>query len=327
MTKPPSRSDALIAAMHHAALSALVAAPQGQLSVGSLMRAIESQVPLDDWARTLYDNGNTRWRSIFAFASVGLVKAGYVTKSRGVWAITDAGRAVVAAPYDGPAFLAEVNRRYDVWKASQLDSETEDLQTQRGRTSTPGRTPDAVSELSDEHTVEAPEDRMSSLLRHAHEALAAELIENIKQCEPAFFERVVLDLLLRMGYGRRREGAGRTVGQSGDGGVDGIINEDPLGLDTIYLQAKRWEAAVGEGPIRDFIGALDLQGVKKGVFLTTSHYTPAAKAAVEGIRSDKKVVLIDGAHLARLMIEHNLGVSVAQTFALKRLDSDFFALE
>ncbi len=326
MTKQPSRSDVLIAAMHHAALKALAAAPNGQLKVGALMQAIESTVPLDDWARTVYDNGNTRWRSIFAFASVELVKGGYVTKSRGVWSITDEGRAVAAAPYDGPEFLKELLRRYRAWKASQLAADNLLTSASTSQT-TDGEEAEEAEDMGDDALFEQPEDRMSRTLHAAHEALAAELIENIKQCEPAFFEKLVLDLLLKMGYGRRREDAGRTVGQSGDGGVDGIINEDPLGLDTIYLQAKRWEGSVGEGPIRDFIGALDLKGVKKGVFLTTSHYTPAAKAAVEGIRSDKKIVLIDGAHLARLMIEHDLGVSVAKTFALKRLDSDFFAQE
>jgi len=323
MTKHPSRSDALIAAMHHAALKALAAAPNGQLQKQALMQTIESTVQLDDWARTVYDNGNTRWRSIFAFASVGLVKGGFVTKSRGVWAITDEGRAVVAAPYDGSAFLKEVRRRYHDWKIGQLAANSILASFRKAAANESEEAEDAT----DDALFEQPEDRMASILHNAHETLAAELIENIKQCEPAFFEKLVLDLLLKMGYGRRREDAGRTVGQAGDGGVDGIINEDPLGLDTIYLQAKRWDGSVGEGPIRDFIGALDIKGVKKGVFLTTSHYTPAAKAAVEGIRSDKKVVLIDGAHLARLMIEHDLGVSVAKTFALKRLDSDFFAQE
>ena len=303
--------------MHHAALTALASAPQGQLEKQALMQAIEASVPLDDWARTVYDNGNTRWRSIFAFASVGLVKGGYVSKERGLWSITDEGRAVVATPYDGPAFLAEVDRRYRAWKASQIAADA----PAEGST-------DAASADPDEGLLfEQPEVRMQRILAAAHEALAAELVESIKQCDSAFFERLVLELLLKMGYGRRREDAGRTVGQSGDGGVDGIINEDPLGLDTIYLQAKRWEGSVGEGPIRDFIGALDIKGVKKGVFLTTSHFTPAAKAAVEGIRSDKKVVLIDGTHLAALMIAHDLGVSVAQTFAFKRLDSDFFTQE
>jgi restriction system protein len=323
MTRQPSRSDALIAAMHHAALKALAAAPHGQLQKQVLMQAIESAVLLDEWARTVYENGNTRWRSIFAFASVGLVKGGYVTKSRGVWSITDEGRAVVAAPYDGPAFLKEVRSRYLDWKMGQLAANS--ILASSGTVAVNDN--EEAEDAGDDALFEQPEDRMSRTLHAAHEALAAELIENIKQCEPAFFEKLVLDLLLKMGYGRRREDAGRTVGQSGDGGVDGIINEDPLGLDTSYLQAKRWDGSVGEGPIRDFIGALDLKGVKKGVFLTTSHYTPAAKAAVEGIRSDKKIVLIDGAHLARLMIAHDLGVSVAQTFALKRLDTDFFAQE
>jgi len=319
MTKQPSRSDVLIAAMHHAALKAMAAAPNGQLQKQALMQAVERTVSLDDWARTVYDNGNTRWRSIFAFASVGLVKGGYVTKSRGVWSITDEGRAVAGAPYDGPAFLTEVNRRYDAWKASQLETE------RLNKVLSNSNVRENADVADDNVSFEQPEDRMSSIVRNAHEALAAELIESIKQCEPVFFEKLVLNLLLKMGYGRRREDAGRTVGQSGDGGVDGIINEDPLGLDTIYLQAKRWEGSVGEGPVRDFIGALDIKGVKKGVFLTTSHYTPAAKAAVEGIRSDKKVVLIDGAQLAALMIEHDLGVSVSATYQLKRLDSDFFA--
>ena len=102
------------------------------------------------------------------------------------------------------------------------------------------------------------------------------------------------------------------------------MNEDKLGLDTIYLQAKRWQDPVGEGPVRDFIGALVIKGVKKGVILTTSHFTPAARSAVQVNKSDQKIVLIDGARLAALMIEHNLGVSVTQSFALKRLDTDYF---
>lgn len=102
------------------------------------------------------------------------------------------------------------------------------------------------------------------------------------------------------------------------------MNDEALGLDTIYLQAKRWQEPVGEAPVRDFIGALDIKGVKKGVFLTTSHFTKPAWEAVTSIKSDKKVILIEGARLAALMIEHNLGVSTAQTFALKRVDTDFF---
>lgn len=313
MTQPPSRSSHLIAAMHLAALKALASAPNGQLQKRALLQVIESTVPLDDWACSVYDNGNTRWRSIFGFASVGLVKGGYVTKSSlGMWFITDEGRAVVHAPFDGPAFLVEVNRRYQAWKSNQLTAQT---------TATAQETEE---EGGDDLLADFPEERMANILRQANEALSAELLEKIKVEAPAFFERLVVQLLVAMGYGGNRANAGQVTQLSGDNGIDGIINEDPLGLDTIYLQAKRWQDPVGEGPVRDFIGALVIKGVKKGVFLTTSYFTPAARTAVLGNKSDQKIVLIDGVRLAGLMIEHNLGVSVAQNFALKRLDSDFF---
>jgi restriction system protein len=323
MSKPPSRSDKLIAAMHHAALQALAQAPGGQLKKSALLQAMESSVPLDAWAAERYETGQLRWRAIFGFASVGLVKGGYVSKLSGLWSITDEGRLVAEQPFDGPTFLAEVHRRYQVWKSQQIA-------TVMGQTPSRVAVSAGIGALDvDTETealeIEVPEVGMARILRTAHEALAAELIESIKACEPVFFERLVLQLLLNMGYGGSREDAGRTVGQSGDGGVDGIINEDPLGLDTIYLQAKRWQDAVGEGPVRDFIGALDIKGVKKGVFLTTSYFTPAARLAVQSIKSDKKIVLIDGARLADLMIAHDLGVSVAATYQLKRMDTDYFA--
>jgi restriction system protein len=302
--------------MHHAALKALAAAPNGQLQKRTLLQAIESNVPLDDWALTVYDNGNTRWHSIFGFASVGLVKGGYVTKSSlGMWVITAEGRAVANAPFDGPAFLAEVNRCYQAWKSNQLTAET------------CATAQETEEEEDDELLADLPEERMANILRQANEALSAELLEKIKAESPAFFERLVVQLLVAMGYGGNRANAGQVTQLSADNGIDGIINEDPLGLDTIYLQAKRWQDPVGEGPVRDFIGALVIKGVKKGVFLTTSYFTPAARNAVQGNKSDQKIVLIDGVRLAGLMIEHNLGVSVAQNFALKRLDMDFFSGE
>ena len=316
MTKQPSRSSRLIAAMHHAALTALAASPNGQLHKEQIMQAIEANVPLDDWALEVYGTGNTRWRSIFAFASVALVKGGYVTKQRGMWAITDEGRAVTHAPYNGPAFLAELNRRYQAWKGSQLAPSS----------SVSFRLDPANDDDGDDDFLpEPPEVRMATILRQANDDLSAELLERIKAEPPAFFERLVVQLLVAMGYGGKRANAGLVTPQSADNGIDGIINEDPLGLDTIYLQAKRWQDPVGEAPVRDFIGALVIKGVKKGVFLTTSHFTPPALAAVLVNKSDQKIVLIDGPRLAALMIEHNLGVSVAQSFALKRLDSDYFS--
>lgn len=316
-TAPLSRSDALITSMHEAALRALAAAPGGQLKARALKQAIEATVPLDDWARATYaTTGHTRWRSILAFSSVGMVKAGYVSKERGVWTLLPEGRAVLERGVEPKAYLTELDRRYRAWKASQITS---------------GAPAAAVvatgeEEEDDDDSLEAPDERMDRTLKAAHAALAAELIATIKTCEPEFFERLVVQLLLKMGYGGSRQEAGRAVGRSGDGGIDGIINEDRLGLDAIYLQAKRWEGSVGEGPIRDFKGALDARGAQKGVFITTSSFTPAAIEAARTSRS-YKIVLIDGARLAELMIEHDLGVSVAATYQLKRLDSDFFAEE
>jgi len=154
------------------------------------------------------------------------------------------------------------------------------------------------------------------------DALAGELLQKIKGNSPEFFEELVIDLLVAMGYGGAREDA-QTVGRSGDGGIDGIIKADPLGLNVVYIQAKRWEGNVGEPPLRDFVGALDGEGVQDGIFITTSDFNPAAKQFVE--RSSKRVILINGSQLARYMIDHNVGVSVTKTYEIKRVDSDYFA--
>ena len=156
-------------------------------------------------------------------------------------------------------------------------------------------------------------------------ALADEVLERVKACSPIYFERLVVQLLIKMGYGGSREEAGKAVGRSGDGGIDGIINEDRLGLDAIYLQAKRWEGVIGRPEIMKFVGALAGQRATKGVFITTSWFTQDAKDYA--LSSQYKVVLIGGERLADLMIEHDLGVSVAATYQLKRIDSDFFSEE
>ena len=313
MSRPLSRSDKLITDMQFAALSALSLAPRGQLRRGELMAAVERVVSLDDWAKEIYEtSGNIRWRSIFGFSSVGLVKAGYVKKDKGVWMVTDEGRAAVKEPFDARAYLQEIDRRYGVWKASNQLSIGDDLYA---------ASPSEVDEV-----LIPPEEQLATILNQTRKSLIVELIATIKQCDPYFFERLVVQLLLKMGYGGSRQEAGEAIGKSGDGGIDGVISEDRLGLDAIYLQAKRWEGSVGEGPIRDFKGALDAKGAQKGVFITTSSFTPAAIAAARNSRS-YKIVLIDGQRLADLMIEHDLGVSVAATYHLKRIDSDFFADE
>lgn len=155
------------------------------------------------------------------------------------------------------------------------------------------------------------------------EGLAEDLLQQIKVNSPTFFEELVIDLLVAMGYGGSREDAGKAVGGSGDGGIDGIINEDRLGLDVVYVQAKRWEGSVSRPEIQRFAGALQGQRARKGVFITTSNFTRDAKEYVDTI--DSKIVLIDGKQLAEYMIEHNIGVSTTKTYEIKRVDSDYFA--
>lgn len=152
--------------------------------------------------------------------------------------------------------------------------------------------------------------------------LAEEILESIKEQHPDFFERLVVRLLVKMGYGGSFEDAARSVGQSGDGGIDGIIKEDRLGLDAIYLQAKRYQGSVGRPAVQAFVGALTGHRAREGVFLTTGTFTSGAVEYVTTL--DKTVVLVDGARLAELMIEFGMGVTLEQTYEVKRIDSDFF---
>ncbi|WP_447964326.1 restriction endonuclease [Nitrospira sp. Ecomares 2.1] len=167
-----------------------------------------------------------------------------------------------------------------------------------------------------------PEDALASAYNKLSSALESEILSSVKEASPSFFERVVVDLLVKMGYGGNRQDAGRALGKSGDGGIDGIINEDRLGLDVIYIQAKRWEGVVGRPEIQKFAGALQGQRARKGVFITTSSFTKEAKEYASVI--DSKIILIDGEHLSKLMAEHNVGVSTVGQYEVKKLDSDYF---
>lgn len=169
---------------------------------------------------------------------------------------------------------------------------------------------------------DTPEDILASAHRILLQNLEQEVLQTVKEASPAFFERLVVDLLVKMGYGGNREDAGRAIGKSGDGGIDGMINEDRLGLDVIYLQAKRWEATVGRPEIQKFVGALQGQRAKKGIFITTSNFSREAKDYANFI--DTKIILVDGAKLASLMVEYNVGVSVVERYDVKRIDSDYF---
>ncbi|HEV7329666.1 MAG TPA: restriction endonuclease [Flavisolibacter sp.] len=170
--------------------------------------------------------------------------------------------------------------------------------------------------------VSTPEELLETGYTAIRKALAEELLARVKACSPAFFEKLVVELLVKMGYGGSFKEAGQSIGRSGDEGIDGIIKEDRLGLDVIYIQAKRWEGVVGRPELHRFVGALAGQGAKKGVFITTSWFTLEAKTYQP--KNETKIVLIDGEQLARLMIDFDLGVTTQQTYLVKRADSDYF---
>jgi len=171
---------------------------------------------------------------------------------------------------------------------------------------------------------ESPEEQIVANYQRLNAELARELIERVHSFKPAFFERLIVDLLVKMGYGGGRLEMGRTLGRSGDGGVDGVIKEDELGLDVVYVQAKRFaeEKSVPIREVRDFVGGLEGHRASKGVFVTTSYFPSTAYEFIA--RVSKRVVLIDGPELASLMIRHRVGVRVKAAYEVKRIDEDYF---
>ena len=218
----------------------------------------------------------------------------------------------------GAALLAKNPERVDISILEQYPEflEFRNRKKDKGKNQKPEET-SAVSASS-----QTPEDALASAYSTLRKDLESEILSSVKEASPSFFERLVVDLLVRMGYGGNRQDAGKALGKSGDGGIDGIINEDRLGLDVIFIQAKRWEGMVGRPEIQKFAGALQGQRARKGVFITTSSFTKEAQEYASLIES--KIILIDGDHLSRLMAEHNVGVSTVGQYEVKKLDSDYF---
>jgi restriction system protein len=170
---------------------------------------------------------------------------------------------------------------------------------------------------------QTPEELMEESFLALRENLGREILSKLKSASPGFFEQLVVELLVRMGYGGSRKDAGQAIGKSGDEGIDGIIKEDRLGLDAIYLQAKKWEQTVSRPEIQKFAGALQGVRAKKGIFITTSDFS---KEAIDyAAKIDSKIVLIDGEQLWNLMIDYGIGVSTAAIYEIKRLDNDYFS--
>ena len=181
------------------------------------------------------------------------------------------------------------------------------------------------SVVPEEKSTETPEETLARAYDRLHQILAEELLDRVRQVDPEFLEQMIVDLMIRMGYGGGDPEFGTRTGGTGDGGIDGIIKEDNLGLDNIYIQAKRYADghAVGEGELRNFVGAIDTADTDKGVFVTTSKFTSSAREYVK--RSSKRIVMIDGKRLADLMIQYNIGVRGYQEFHIKRIDQDYFS--
>jgi len=200
--------------------------------------------------------------------------------------------------------------------------EFEQFRTPKSKTD---KTETAKEEITEEIIEETPEESLEKAYQDIRNSLANEILEKIKKNSPKFFENLVVDLMVAMGYGGSKLDAGKSIGKTGDEGIDGIIKEDKLGLDVIYLQAKRWEGTVGRPEIQRFVGALHGKRAKKGVFITTGCFSSEATEYVATI--DPKVILIDGVSLVEFMMDHNLGTNALTTYQIKRIDSDYFTEE
>ena len=279
-----------------------------------LIEALSNEFQLTDEERKeMLASGN---QAIFdnrvGWAKTYLKKAGLLASpKRATFVITDLGRQTLAKNLD------RIDNRY----LRQYPSFLEFQNISHNGEETEGETGNI------EILKQTPEETLDKAYQSIRESLASDLLSKVVQLSPAFFERLVVELLVKMGYGGSIKDAGKAIGKSGDEGIDGTIKEDKLGLDIIYIQAKRWSPGntVGRPELQKFVGALAGQGAKKGIFITTSSFSNDAKSYTP--RNETKIVLIDGEQLAQLMIDHNLGCTTQQIYELKKIDGDYFGEE
>jgi len=276
-------------------------------SLQNLIEVLAGRFKLTESERQelLPSGGQFIFHNRVGWARTYLKKAGLLsTPKRGVMQITDRGLQVLS---DNPSRIDN--------KVLRQFPEFLEFQGAKEETSTG---PETVAEQLD------PQENIEAGYQRIRKELSAELLTRIKSCSPSFFERLVVELLLTMGYGGSRRDFGQAIGKPGDGGIDGVIKEDKLGLGAIYLQAKRWDdGQVGSKDIQAFVGALHGRKAHKGVFITTSGFSKPAREYVKEIQD--KVILIDGPTLAELLIDHGVGVSTVATYEVKKIDSDYFS--
>lgn len=284
-------------------------AADGEHSLAEARDHLAKEFSLTDseLAELLPSGRQARFANRVTWAKIYLVAAGLLISSkRAYFRISEKGREVLNHP---PA-------RIDI-KFLEQYPEFAQFRTHKKPGPPPGGAPGPTEPGTPEETLERAYESIRS-------GLASELLVRLKSSTPQFFERLVVQLLVKMGYGGYEE-AGIHTGRSGDEGIDGVIKEDRLGLDSVYLQAKKWEGTVGRPEIHKFVGALQGKRAKKGVFITTGGFSSDAVEYVEHL--DPRVVLIDGKKLSELMIDFDLGVTTVGNYAIKRIDSDYFAEE
>ncbi|MBS0558186.1 MAG: restriction endonuclease [Proteobacteria bacterium] len=274
-------------------------------ALADLYEPLSGDLRLSDQDRSeTLTTGQPVYKNRIGWTRAYMKKAGLITApARGIVQITERGKAALnSGQVIDNAYLRQFPEFEEFFRGSRRNDDSA------------GTTKDIAAE--------SPEDTLNRVYKQLRDDLAQELLDRIKASSPAFFEKLVVDLMIRMGYGGSREDAGRTVGRSGDGGIDGVINEDRLGLDVIYLQAKRWENTVGRPVVQGFVGSLAGKRANKGVLITTSEFSKEAREYVETIGA--KVVLIDGDTLGSLMIQYGLAVTPVASYDIKRVDSDYF---
>jgi restriction system protein len=278
----------------------------------NIIESLAVQFEVKDAERKeLLASGN---QSIFdnrvGWAKTYLKKAGLIdSPKRATFIITELGRQALVKNPDriDTKYLRQFPAFLDFLKSSRINNDNGVVETA----------------LIDNYE-QTPEELLDKVYQQIRKSLASELLTKIIDLSPTFFERLVVELLVKMGYGGSINDAGKAMGKSGDEGIDGTIKEDKLGLDIIYIQAKRWKPGnvVGRPELQKFVGALAGQGAKKGIFITTSNFTKDARDYIP--RNETKIVLIDGEQLAQLMIDYNLGCTSQQTYELKKIDGDYF---
>lgn len=276
--------------------------------IGDVFDLLAAKFRLTDEERNeLLPSGTQRkWNNRVNWSCFDLYKAGLLDRpTKGRYQINQAGRDFLKR-HSGDILRKDL---------SAMSKEFEDFVTPKPRLIKP------VPPIDDPETV-TPEEKIDSAVLVLDDNLRSELLENLGSVNAYRFEQVVIDLLFAMGYGGSRAEAAKVTKKSNDEGIDGIINEDRLGLDVIYVQAKRWQSVVGRKEIQSFVGALAGKQATKGVFITTSGYTQNAVEFANNV--SQKVILIDGKRLADLMIEHDVGVSNVRSIAIKRIDTDYF---